>query len=51
MECFLDWHLIHRNTGQMLAVAPAGVPPDNILLKRDPSGVNVFLEIRKPDDE
>lgn len=51
MECFLDWHLVHRNTAQMRALAPSAAPADDVVIKRDDSGVNVFLEIRKPGHE
>jgi extracellular factor (EF) 3-hydroxypalmitic acid methyl ester biosynthesis protein len=51
MECFLEWHLIHRNSEQMLLITPRRARPDNVTLKRDPTGVNVFMEVRKPDDE
>jgi extracellular factor (EF) 3-hydroxypalmitic acid methyl ester biosynthesis protein len=51
MECFLDWHLVHRNTDKMRLLAPPKVTPDNISIKRDPSGVNVFMEIRKSNGE
>jgi len=47
MEYFLDWYLIHRNNEQMRALTPRKVTEDNVTLKRDPTGVNIFLEIRK----
>jgi extracellular factor (EF) 3-hydroxypalmitic acid methyl ester biosynthesis protein len=50
-EFFLDWHLIHRNTDKIRLLAPKKATPDNISIKRDPSGVNVFMEIRKPNGE
>lgn len=49
MECFLDWHLVHRNTAQMRALSPVSAGEDYMLIKRDDTGVNVFLEVRKPD--
>jgi extracellular factor (EF) 3-hydroxypalmitic acid methyl ester biosynthesis protein len=51
MECFLEWHLIHRNTEQMQSITPRRAKPHNVTLKRDPTGVNVFMEVRKPNDE
>jgi extracellular factor (EF) 3-hydroxypalmitic acid methyl ester biosynthesis protein len=48
MECFLEWHLIHRNTQQMAALAPPEVSPEDMVIKRDATGVNLFLEIRRP---
>jgi extracellular factor (EF) 3-hydroxypalmitic acid methyl ester biosynthesis protein len=47
MECFLDWQLIYRNHAELQSLSPEKVDPQNICVKRDPSGVNVFLEIRK----
>jgi extracellular factor (EF) 3-hydroxypalmitic acid methyl ester biosynthesis protein len=46
-ECFLDWHLAHRNTDKMRSLAPPKAMPENVFIKRDPSGVNVFMEVRK----
>lgn len=48
MECFLDWHLIYRNTARMATLAPRQCSPDMVTVRREASGVNVFLEIRKP---
>jgi extracellular factor (EF) 3-hydroxypalmitic acid methyl ester biosynthesis protein len=48
MECFLEWHLIHRNTRQMAGLVPAIVPHDEMVIKRDATGVNLFLELRRP---
>ena len=48
MECFLEWHLIHRNTQRMAELVPAGIPRDDMVIKRDPTGVNLFLELRRP---
>jgi extracellular factor (EF) 3-hydroxypalmitic acid methyl ester biosynthesis protein len=48
MEYFLEWHLIYRDSHAMRTLAPARVDPDNILVRSEPSGVNIFLEIRKP---
>jgi extracellular factor (EF) 3-hydroxypalmitic acid methyl ester biosynthesis protein len=48
MECFLEWHLIHRNTQRMAELVPAGIPRDDMVIKRDSTGVNLFLELRRP---
>jgi extracellular factor (EF) 3-hydroxypalmitic acid methyl ester biosynthesis protein len=48
MEYFLEWHLIYRDTQAMRSLAPPRVHPDNIALVREPSGINIFLELRKP---
>ncbi len=50
MEYVMEWHLIYRSAEQLVALAPAGVPKENLTVLKDPSGVNIFLEIRKPKD-
>jgi extracellular factor (EF) 3-hydroxypalmitic acid methyl ester biosynthesis protein len=44
----LEWHLIYRDGHQMRALAPAGAVPEQVQISSDLSGVNVFLEVRKP---
>lgn len=48
MEHLLDWHLIYRNEAQLRALAPSQSLPDNTSVRADETGVNLFLEIRKP---
>jgi len=48
MECFLDWHLFYRNPARLRDLAPATASPDEVVVKSDPTGANVFLEVRKP---
>lgn len=48
MECFLDWHLIYRGTTEMADLAPEDCPKEHVAVRREPAGVNIFLEIRKP---
>jgi extracellular factor (EF) 3-hydroxypalmitic acid methyl ester biosynthesis protein len=45
----LEWHLIYRNGQQMLALRPDRAPPENARVCADATGVNLFLEIRKPN--
>jgi extracellular factor (EF) 3-hydroxypalmitic acid methyl ester biosynthesis protein len=45
MEHLLEWHLVYRDEQQMLALAP---PQTRTTVYTDPTGVNVFLEIRGP---
>jgi extracellular factor (EF) 3-hydroxypalmitic acid methyl ester biosynthesis protein len=47
MECFLEWHLVHRNTEQMWKIAPTRTSQEQISLLRDTTGVNVFMCVRK----
>jgi extracellular factor (EF) 3-hydroxypalmitic acid methyl ester biosynthesis protein len=49
MECFLEWHLVHRNTQQLRALSPHRALVDDVVITRDPSGVNAFIEIRKSE--
>jgi extracellular factor (EF) 3-hydroxypalmitic acid methyl ester biosynthesis protein len=51
MECFLEWHLVYRNVDRMLTLAPGGTTRDNVKLQRDATGVNIFMEVRKPNSE
>jgi extracellular factor (EF) 3-hydroxypalmitic acid methyl ester biosynthesis protein len=48
MECFLDWHLQYRDTEKMRELTPTAADPEAATIKRDPSGANVFIEVRKP---
>lgn len=48
MECFLEWHVIHRTSAQMRSLAPERAHPEAVTLKQDETGGNVFLEVRKP---
>jgi extracellular factor (EF) 3-hydroxypalmitic acid methyl ester biosynthesis protein len=51
MEYFLEWNLIHRNTAQMTSLTPGQAAPDQALFQRDPAGINIFMEVRKPNGE
>jgi extracellular factor (EF) 3-hydroxypalmitic acid methyl ester biosynthesis protein len=45
----LDWYLIYRDAAHMRKLCPSQTPPDGINTFTDLTGVNVFLEIRKPN--
>lgn len=49
MEYVLEWHLVYRNSQQLASIRPNGVEKDQFYVKRDPTGVNIFIEIRKPE--
>jgi extracellular factor (EF) 3-hydroxypalmitic acid methyl ester biosynthesis protein len=49
MEHVVDWHLIYRNTRQMAAHIPKSSLPDNARIVTEPTGVNIFLEVVKPE--
>jgi len=48
MEYLMEWHLIYRTGAQLQALAPSQAAPEQCRLEADITGVNVFLEIRKP---
>lgn len=49
MEFSVDWHLVYRNHAKMLAIAPKQTPAESCRIFSEASGVNVFIEVRKPD--
>jgi extracellular factor (EF) 3-hydroxypalmitic acid methyl ester biosynthesis protein len=48
MEHLLDWHLVYRTGAELRALKPAAADPDSVFVQGDDTGVNVFLEVRKP---
>jgi extracellular factor (EF) 3-hydroxypalmitic acid methyl ester biosynthesis protein len=44
----LDWHLIYRNGQKFRSFAPKLADPDWVRLHADETGVNIFLEVRRP---
>jgi extracellular factor (EF) 3-hydroxypalmitic acid methyl ester biosynthesis protein len=48
MEFIQEWNLIYRGDDEMMALTPKSNTPLETSLKRDPTGVNLFLEVRKP---
>jgi extracellular factor (EF) 3-hydroxypalmitic acid methyl ester biosynthesis protein len=49
LEFLLDWHLIYRDREKMLKLVPSEIPKEACGLTSDPTGVNLFLEIRRPE--
>jgi len=49
MEHLLDWHLIYRTGPQMRNLKPSQADPDSVFVHADETGVNLFLEVRKPN--
>ena len=45
LEHLLEWNLIYRDQKDMMRLAPV---PEAAQVVTEPTGVNVFLEIRKP---
>ena len=48
MEFILEWHLICRNEAQLAALHPEKAPFENFKVTHEATGVNVFIEVRKP---
>lgn len=49
LEFLLDWHLIYRSSYQFGRLVPDSLRAESHL-KSDETGVNLFLELRKPND-
>jgi extracellular factor (EF) 3-hydroxypalmitic acid methyl ester biosynthesis protein len=49
LELILDWHLIYRDAARFAALQPEDAPEDSVRVQSDPTGVNIFLETRKPN--
>ncbi|MGA2868522.1 MAG: class I SAM-dependent methyltransferase [Verrucomicrobiota bacterium] len=50
MECVVDWHLIYRNATQMHDLIPKEIARDSVHVFAEASSVNIFAEIRKPEN-
>jgi extracellular factor (EF) 3-hydroxypalmitic acid methyl ester biosynthesis protein len=48
MEHLLDWHLLYRREPDLRALSPRQADDDFVSVRTDTTGVNLFLEIRKP---
>ncbi len=48
LEFVLDWHLIYRDAKKSATLVPERVPADAKRVVEDATGVNVFVEVRKP---
>jgi extracellular factor (EF) 3-hydroxypalmitic acid methyl ester biosynthesis protein len=48
MEHFAEWFLIYRDSAQLAALAPDGAAKENCFVRAEPTGANIFLEVRKP---
>jgi extracellular factor (EF) 3-hydroxypalmitic acid methyl ester biosynthesis protein len=49
MEYLLEWHLIYRDHKQLKALIPEEAPQGSAQITSDETGVNHFIEVRKPD--
>jgi extracellular factor (EF) 3-hydroxypalmitic acid methyl ester biosynthesis protein len=50
MEHLLDWYLVYRTGQTVWALKPDDAPADAVSVKSDITGVNLFIEIRKPEN-
>ena len=48
MEYILDWHLMYRDGRRVAALAPADAARDDWSVVAEGTGVNLFIEVRKP---
>jgi len=48
MKYAVDWHLIYRNGETLKNIEPRMASLDEVVIHCEPSGVNTFMEIRKP---
>lgn len=48
LEFVLDWHLIYRGLTRSAALLPQCAPAGQTRIVKDPTEVNVFVEVRKP---
>lgn len=49
MEYLAEWHLVYRDEEQFLKLAPSAADPATVRVVPDSTGVNIFLEVRKPE--
>ncbi len=49
MAYLLDWHLVYRTPDSLRRLKPSRAPDDAVGIRSDTTGVNLFLEVRKPD--
>ena len=50
LEFILDWNLIYRSAAQMWTLVPEAADPGDCKVNTDETGVNAFLEVRKPNE-
>ena len=50
MEYLLDWHLIHRSSRQLSTLIPDQATLETVDVRSDETGVNIYIEVRKPHE-
>jgi extracellular factor (EF) 3-hydroxypalmitic acid methyl ester biosynthesis protein len=48
MEHLCEWFLIYRDSRELAALAPRQASADDCAIRAEPTGANIFLEVRKP---
>ena len=48
MEYVMEWNLIYRDSAQMADLRPERATADDVFVCTDETGVNVYIEVRKP---
>ena len=49
LEFILDWHLIYRDKKKGELLAPQNASAEQVRVINDETGVNLFIEVRKPN--
>ena len=49
LEFVLDWHLIYRDVKKSATLLPRQAAGEHTRIFKDPTEVNVFIEVRKPE--
>jgi extracellular factor (EF) 3-hydroxypalmitic acid methyl ester biosynthesis protein len=50
MDMIMEWHLIYRSAKDFIKLSPDNAPQEECSIVADSTGVNIFLECRKPDN-
>ena len=48
MDMIMEWHLIYRNAEEFRGLRPDQASPEDCTVVSDPTGVNIYMECRKP---
>lgn len=48
MEYIFEWHLVYRSQEELGRLVPDQATPDSHRILADPTGSNIFIEVRKP---
>jgi len=51
MQYILEWHLVYRDEKQLMSLRPEKSLLENVNIKYDSTGVNLFLEVRRPQND